>query len=394
MKRAPGEAEGARRIRRLQKKLLAWYARARRDLPWRRTRDPYAIWVSEVMLQQTRVETVLPYYQRFLSALPSVQALAEAPLGDVLLLWSGLGYYRRARMLHAAAREVERERGGALPRTAAELVGITGIGRYTAGAVASIAWGEAVAVVDGNVARVLARLFAIDADLGKGPGLKRIWALADSLVVREDPSSWNQALMELGAVTCTPRHPRCASCPVENECQARARGLTEELPRARIRKAPELVRRVGFVLESKGRVLLARRPEGGLFGGMWEPPHANEGEVAGVARDLVDETKGRLQRAGFVTHVLSHRRIEMTVFTGKARRDLPGLFANVLPDYEAFDWVPRGKLHERPLTTLAKKILRLGGCLSKEDEDESSRTRPAKQTRRATRTNEPSNRHR
>jgi A/G-specific adenine glycosylase len=388
MKRAPLATEGARRVRLLQKKLLAWYARARRDLPWRRTRDPYAIWVSEIMLQQTRVETVLPYYQRFLAALPSVRALAEAPLGDVLLLWSGLGYYRRARMLHAAAREVDRERGGALPRTAAELVGIRGIGRYTAGAVASIAWGEAVAVVDGNVARVLARLFAIDADLGKGPGLKQIWALADSLVVPDDPSSWNQALMELGAVTCTPRHPRCASCPVEDECLARARGLTEELPRARIRKAPELVRRVGFVLESKGRILLARRPEGGLFGGMWEPPHADEGGVAGVARDRVDEAKGQVRRAGFVTHVLSHRRIEVTVFAGEIKRDLSDLFTDVLPDYEAFDWVFRGKLHERPLTTLAKKILRVGGYLSKEDGHESSRTRRAK------RTSEPANRHR
>jgi A/G-specific adenine glycosylase len=381
-------------------KLLAWYARARRDLPWRRTRDPYAIWVSEVMLQQTRVETVLPYYERFLSALPSVRALAEAPLGDILLLWSGLGYYRRARMLHAAAQDVERERGGILPRTAAELLGIRGIGRYTAGAVASIAWGEAVAVVDGNVARVLARLFAIDADLGKGPGLKRIWALADSLVVREDASSWNQALMELGAVTCTPRRPQCASCPVECECQARARGLTEELPRARVRKAPELVRRVGFVLESKGRILLARRPEGGLFGGMWEPPHANEGEVSRAARNLVDKTKGRVRRAGFLTHVLSHRRIEMTVFAGEVGRAPPDLLADVLPDYEAFEWAPSGKLHKRPLTTLAEKILRVGGCLSREDGHESSRTRPAKRMTPAKRmspakrTNETASRHR
>jgi A/G-specific adenine glycosylase len=186
--------------------------------------------------------------------------------------------------------------------------------------------------------------------------------------------------MELGAVTCTPRHPRCASCPVEDECQARARGLTEELPRARIRKAPELVRRMGFVLKSKGSVLLARRPEGGLFGGMWEPPHADEGEAAAVARDLVEETNGRVRRAGFVTHVLSHRRIEMTVFTGGVKRALPDLFANVLAGYETFEWIPRVKLHERALTTLAKKILRVGGCLSKEDGHESSRTKPAKRT--------------
>jgi A/G-specific adenine glycosylase len=347
-------------VRRLQKALLAWYAHERRDLPWRRTRDPYAIWLSEVMLQQTRVDTVLPYYERFLSAFPSIHALADAPLEDVLRHWSGLGYYRRARMLHEAARQVNRERGGCLPSTAAELVGIKGIGRYTAGAVASIAWGEAVAAVDGNVARVLSRLFLIDADLKKAPGQKRIRELADSLVVPGDASSWNQALMELGATTCLPRHPRCTSCPVEAECEARTRGLTDALPRAQTRLAPRLMRRVGFVLRSRGRVLLGRRPEGGLFGGMWEPPHADEGEIARRAKELVQKTKGRVRRAGVVTHILSHRRIEMTVYAGEVRRNIA---AGHLPDYEALKWIPTDELHERPLTSLAKKVLRMGGVL-------------------------------
>lgn len=363
MRRGPGTL-------RLQGKLLSWYAERRRDLPWRRTRDPYAIWLSEVMLQQTRVETVLPYYERFLSAFPSVHALAEAPLGEVLRLWSGLGYYRRARMLHAAAREVEEERGGSFPKTAAELLEIKGIGRYTAGAVASIAWGEAVAVVDGNVGRVLSRLFAIDGELTKGPGRKQLWELAESLVFRDDPSSWNQALMELGAVVCTPRHPRCASCPVEAECEARARGLTTELPRVRVRKAPALLRRTALVLGWRGRTLLGRRPEGGLFGGMWEPPQASEPEFGKAKEELVSDAMHGLRDQGVVTHVLSHRRIELLVIVGRARRPLGGDSRSVtlklgryFTDYEALEWVRTSQLHERPLSTLAKKVLRKGGVL-------------------------------
>jgi len=349
-------AEEEVRVRRLQDKLLAWYARARRDLPWRRTRDPYAIWVSEVMLQQTRTETVLPYYERFLSTYPSVHALAEAPLEDVLRLWSGLGYYRRARMLHAAARDVEVSRGGTLPRTAAELLGIEGIGRYTAGAVASIAWGEAVPVVDGNVARVLSRLFAIDADLHEGTE-RRLWDIAASLVVPRDPSSWNQALMELGATVCAPRHPRCSSCPLETECDARARGLAEELPRAKKKKAPKLVRRVGFVLWSKGRLWLGRRPEDGLFGGMWEPPHADARDAGAAGRELVAKTRGRVKEAGTVTHLLSHRRIEMTIYAGRAERLLTTELRGHLRDYDALAWLHEEELGQRPLTSLARKVL-------------------------------------
>jgi A/G-specific adenine glycosylase len=271
-------------------------------------------------------------------------------------------------MLHAAARLVELTRGGSLPRTAAELVAIKGIGRYTAGAVASIAWGEAVAVVDGNVARVLSRLFAIDGELEKGAGQKRIWELADSLVVREDASSWNQALMELGAVTCVPKNPRCASCPVESECEARARGLTEKLPRRRVKKPPDLMRRVAFVLGSRGRVLLGRRPEDGLFGGMWEPPHADEAKVAGAREELVVDSKGRVREAGVVTHVLSHRRMELAVYAGQvsARGTLTPTLGKHFAEYERFEWVPMTALHERPLTTLAEKVLRAGGVLANE----------------------------
>jgi A/G-specific adenine glycosylase len=348
------------RTERLHQKLLAWYGRARRDLPWRHTRDPYAVWLSEVMLQQTRVETVVPYYERFLSTYPTVHALAEAPLDQVLRLWAGLGYYRRARMLHAGARDVDRDRMGSLPRTAAELVKIKGIGRYTAGAVASIAWGEAVPVVDGNVERVLSRLFALDADKGEGKGAS-MWELAASLVAASDPSSWNQALMELGALVCVPRHPRCGSCPIEAECEARARGLEQELPRIRVKKAPELVRRVGFVIRSRGHVWLGRRLESGLFGGMWEPPHADEAVVRSRGRKLVIESKGRVQEVGRITHVLSHRRIEMTIFAGQASQKAVLPLGRQLSDYDALAWVDQGELGTRALTSLAWKVLARGG---------------------------------
>jgi A/G-specific adenine glycosylase len=193
-------AAGAAQVAVLQDRLLEWYAACRRDLPWRRTRDPYAIWVSEVMLQQTRVETVIPRYERFLSRFPTVLALAEAPADDVLAAWSGLGYYRRARLLHEGARELVRGSvRGEMPSRRDDLLQVRGIGRYTAGAIASIAFSEPVGLVDGNVARVLARLFAIDDDMRRSAGVRRAQALADAIVARRDPSAWNQALMELGA---------------------------------------------------------------------------------------------------------------------------------------------------------------------------------------------------
>jgi A/G-specific adenine glycosylase len=351
----------SRRIRRLHSRLLAWFASSSRDLPWRRTRSPYAIWVSEVMLQQTRVETVVPYYERFLAAFPSVQSLAEAPESDVLRAWSGLGYYRRARMLHKAARQIEGERAGRFPESANELLELSGIGRYTAGAVASIAYGEAVPIVDGNVARVLARLFAIDGDVKRGSGLGRIWEIAGLLVAPDDPSSWNQALMELGATVCVPKAPRCLLCPVRSECEGYAAGLTSELPRASAKKAPVLWRCVGFVVLGKETVLLGRRRADGLFGGMWEPPHADEEGAGARGPEVLAFAGDRLLRVGVVKHVLSHRRIEMTVYRGTARRDLIAELRARLSGYESLALVPRHQLDGRPLTALARKVLVAGG---------------------------------
>jgi A/G-specific adenine glycosylase len=352
-----------RRVHELHTKLLAWYARSARDLPWRKTRSPYAIWVSEVMLQQTRVGTVVPYYERFLDTFPSVQELADAPESAVLRLWSGLGYYRRARMLHEAARQIERERAGRFPESASELLALSGVGRYTAGAVASIAYGEAVPIVDGNVARVLARLFAVKADVKRGHGLARVWELAGMLVAPGDASSWNQALMELGATVCVPKAPRCPSCPVRTACEGYAAGLVSTLPRASAKKAPLLWRRVGFVVSGNGTVLLARRLAGGLFGGMWEPPHADEEGADAVGSGILAFAGKRLERMGVVKHVLSHRRIEMTVYRGVARRDLVAKLRARLLGYETFALVPIHAIEGRALTTLARKVLAAGGAV-------------------------------
>jgi A/G-specific adenine glycosylase len=341
----------------LRPQLLRWYSAARRDVPWRRTRDPYAVWLSEVMLQQTRVETVVPYYTRFVRAFPTVHALAEAPIDSVLALWSGLGYYRRARMLHEGARHVAHALGGAMPDDVEGLRAIPGIGPYTAGAVASIAFGKRAALVDGNVARVLSRLFAIEDDLRAGAGLARVWSVAERLVSGlapdDDPGAWNQALMELGATICTPRDPRCLVCPAREACAARARGIERDLPRLKPKPKPKAEARVAVVAAARGRVLLARRRADGRFGGMWEPP-----SVVGTDARALEQVSGplrALEEAGEVRHVLSHRRLEVRVFTAKVAR-AP---RRARGEYDAIELVELDRLEARGMTTLARKILRL-----------------------------------
>jgi len=341
--------------------LLEWYGQSRRDLPWRRTRDPYAIWVSETMLQQTRVDTVLPYYARFLRELPDVMSLAGAPEERVLALWSGLGYYRRARMLHAAAKTVAGEHGGRLPEEADALRRLEGVGAYTAGAIASIAFGKRAALVDGNVARVLARLFAIEDDVKRTAGTARVWAIAERLVAEVDGpvGDWNQALMELGAMVCTPRDPRCGDCPVAAGCEARALGIAGELPRVSAKRRPLTVKRVALVIASASHVVLARRRRGALFGGLWEPPLAEGVDPRPLASALGIRTA--LRASGRVVHVLSHRRMEVDVFVtalGKRRR-----WAPPGEEYDAVELVRVDEVGSRPHSTLARKVLRTAGVL-------------------------------
>jgi A/G-specific adenine glycosylase len=349
---------------RLRARLLEWYARARRDLPWRRTQDPYAVWLSETMLQQTRVETAVPYYERFLRALPTIAELAEAPEERVLSLWSGLGYYRRARMMHAAAKHVARAHGGQLPSDPAALRRLEGIGAYTAGAVASIAFGRRAAVVDGNVARVLARLFAIDDDVKSASGSARLWALAEGLVPDGDgsPGDWNQALMELGATVCVPREPKCAHCPVSALCAGRAEGRARQLPRVGRKTKPTEVRQVAIVLASAKAVLLARRRPQVLFGGLWEPPSAT-GTVPALAARLGLDPR-RLAHVGDIIHVLSHRRMHVEVMRGalpqRSRWELPG------PEYDAVEAVARDGLLARAHGALTVKVLAVANVVARD----------------------------
>lgn len=350
-------------------RLVAWFEREARDLPWRRTRDPYAIWLSEVMLQQTRVDTVIPYFERFLTDYPTVHALAAAPLEDVLQRWSGLGYYRRAKQLHLAARDVVEVYGGTFPRRADDLEKLRGVGAYTAGAIASIAFGEAAPLVDGNVIRVLSRVFGIGDDMRLPKSQARIWAVARALVPADKPSAFNQGLMELGSQICTPRAPACETCPLRGSCVAGNEGRAESLPLLGAKKAPRAEAHVAAVLVDGERVVLGRRGERGLYAGMWEPPLAPDLDAARVrAADHGLRMGSVLVRVGEVRHVLSHRRLAIELWRGELepgggnsarRRRGP---AESAPDADAiYDVVEARRPDEVPLSTLAKKLLRSAG---------------------------------
>ena len=346
----------------LQEKLLTWYEACRRDLPWRRTRDPYAIWVSEIMLQQTRVETVIPYYERFLTRFPTALALAEAPPDEVLAQWSGLGYYRRARLLLEGARVVAGN-GGVVPSDREGLLEVPGIGRYTAGAIASIAFGEPVGLVDGNVARVLARVFAIDEDMRKR-GMRTAELVADAIVAKCDPGAWNQALMELGATICTPRSPSCERCPIAASCRALRENRVAQLPFLSEKKAP-VARRVQAIVATRGHarsgaVLLARRRPDLLFGGLWEPPSV-EGS-AKMRRALAAWLPvGKLVRAGAVEHVLSHRKLTIDVCRAPLTGELDIGDVPEAAGYDAVRIVPLSEIGDLGISTLTRKILGAAG---------------------------------
>src|SRR5262245_14348143 len=239
-----------------QPPLLRWYRRHRRALPWRATRDPYAIWVSEVMLQQTQVATAAPYYRAFLARFPTLASLAAARDFEVLAAWSGLGYYRRARNLHAAARQVVCDHHGRIPDSPQTFSRLPGVGRYTTGAVLSIGFDRPLPVLDGNVARVLSRVFALRAAVREPRGARRLWALAGTLVPMRNPGDWNQALMELGATVCLPRTPRCTDCPIAKWCAAHVRDKVESYPPVPARRATERVRRAVVLIEQDRRLLM------------------------------------------------------------------------------------------------------------------------------------------
>lgn len=265
-----------RALRKFQKQLLTWFRAHQRDLPWRGSRDPYRIWVAEIMLQQTRIAAVMPYYDRFLKHFPSVESLAAAPQQEVLKLWSGLGYYSRARNLHVAAKKIVADHDGNFPRELEAALELPGIGAYTAAAVLSIAYDAPFAVLDGNVARVLARIHAIRGDLRTPRTWRALTETANHLLARKSASDWNQALMELGEVICTPKSPRCLVCPVVQSCRAYAEGVTNEIPAPRRKRAPEsVIIAAAILLDPQGRTLLVKDPgahDDVLFSRMWQFP--------------------------------------------------------------------------------------------------------------------------
>lgn len=301
--------------------LRLWFKDAARSMPWRGTRDPYAIWLSEILLQQTRVEQGTPYYERFFKAFPTVQALAKAHEDRVLKLWEGLGYYSRARNLHKAAKIIAIDRDGVFPTNAAQWETLPGVGRYTAGAIASIALNERVPVLDGNVIRVLSRLFNIDASTDDTATRNHLWALASELVPDDAPGDFNQAVMELGALVCTPRNPACATCPLTKRCAARAAGVQEERPVRNAKKAVPREMWVCSVIERDGRYLVGKRPGKGLLGGLWElpagPMRAGESHGQSLKRIAADElgltiSPGKL--IATVAHAYTHLHVSMVVY--------------------------------------------------------------------------------
>jgi A/G-specific adenine glycosylase len=308
--------------------LLRWYRRHHRDLPWRATRDPWHVWVSEVMLQQTRVSVVLPYYRTFVERWPDPAALARAPIDQVLRVWSGLGYYRRARQLHDAARTVVRDHQGRVPAAPDAFARLPGVGRYTLGAVLSIGFDQPLPVLDGNVARVLSRIEAIPASVRDPRGSRELWARAATLVPMRGAGTWNQALMELGALICTPRSPRCDECPVRARCRARELGRVDAFPPVAPRRASVRIRRAVVLVERNGRVLVTRR-EGPVLSGLWEPPgidlDANDADRKSMRAALSRAgVQARLVSTGqIVRHTITHRRIEVEIWRGTAVRDSP-----------------------------------------------------------------------
>jgi A/G-specific adenine glycosylase len=331
--------------------LLPWFRARRRDLPWRRTKDPYAVWVSEVMLQQTQVATVIPYYEKFLGRFPTVFTLAEAPVDDVLAHWSGLGYYARARNLHKAAKAVVERHGGVLPRDVALLRDLPGFGPYTAGAVGSIALGLDEALVDGNVGRVLCRIEGWE--VGAEEALVRAWARAPELIPPGEAGDFNQSLMELGATVCTPVSPKCGGCPAASVCVSVKRGDPGRFPLAKVRKPKKLLHLVALALsDTEGRVLLVRNDASRLFGGLWNLPLVEVGPKESSREAAMRLARGStaLTLVGAVAQTLTHREVQAEVF----RVDGP------LPSLEG-RWVASGDLPTLGLSTLAAKMLAAAG---------------------------------
>lgn len=338
------------RLPKIAAALETWFPKNQRPLPWRASYRPYHIWISEVMLQQTRMEVAVAYFERFIDRFPDIRALAKADVEEVLAIWSGLGYYRRARMLHAGAIQVVERHGGELPQSIESLLAIPGIGRYTAGAIASIAYDEAAPIVDGNVARLLARVAALEAPSGSSALSREEWNLASSLVSSAaSPRVLNQALMELGALVCTPTRPRCELCPLVSWCEAFRRGEQERFPVAGPPKASRSLRIPIYIVEDPhGRVLM-RIVQGRLMGGMFHLPHGNDALLPGGHGE--NFRAGKL--LGTFRHSVTDRRIEFSAYLAELDSSSIGESA------DEWTWVDPRELGSLPHPSYVRKALRL-----------------------------------
>jgi A/G-specific adenine glycosylase len=336
--------------------LLAWYGHARRDLPWRRSQDPYRVWVSEIMLQQTQVERVKDFYVRFLDRFPTVANLAAAAEHDVLRLWEGLGYYRRARQLHAAAKKIVADHAGEFPRTVAGLRSLPGIGRYTAGAIASIAFDLPEPIVEANSRRVIARLAGHAAPLGSAAGDEPIWEIAAGLLPKQHPGKFNQALMDLGALVCTPEQPLCGTCPVAACCDAKRTGRVAEIPMKAARRAVKEIHETAIVVQRAGRVLVVRRGPGEWWEGLWDFPRVSG--AARISRRGIERSEalsglacGATSRLGTITHTVTHHRITLDVVSCAAGRT-----GKVTTGRR---WVTAASLGSLAMTSPGRRIVRM-----------------------------------
>lgn len=348
-------------LRGIRASLLRWYRREARDLPWRRTRDPYAIWLSEILLQQTRVDQGQPYYERFLKAFPTVADLAAADEERVLKAWEGLGYYARARNLHKAAKTIVNERGGVLPETLEDWQSLPGVGRYTAGAVTSIAHGLRAPVLDGNVKRVLSRLLDVEESIDDPAVTGELWERATSLVPKAAPGDFNQGMMELGARICVPRSPKCSECPVQRHCEAHARGTQDLRPVRKPRKPIPFHETVAAVVRRNGRYLLAKRPAKGLLSGLWEFPggrvEAGESHVIALQRIAREQLGVEVKVGGLVAatdHAYSHMKVRLTLYRCEIVEGSPESLA-----HDTLKWVPRSRFDEHAFPNVNRKILHL-----------------------------------
>jgi len=339
-------------IRDIQHRLLQWFSKQGRDLPWRRTRNPFRIWISEIMLQQTQVDTVIPYYQRFLKAFPTVEVLAKANLSRVLKIWEGLGYYSRARHLHQAAKRIVDQFNGRIPDRLNDLLSLPGIGRYTAGAILSIAHNKEAPILDGNVKRVLSRLYAVVTILGETKTEKLLWNVSESLIPKGHAGSFNEALMDLGATVCTPKKPSCSLCPLRNLCRAKAIGNPERYPtKAKKKKIPH-VNGVSAVIVRDGKVLLLQRPPKGFSGGLWEFPNwrvqGEKNRSQRLAKWIKEERNVSVavkDRVGIFEQTYSHFKLTLHVYHCQ---DLGGEGSG--------RWVKIRDLHRFPMSRIHRRI--------------------------------------